>query len=155
MHEKNYSNNTTPIDSIVIIYRSIEMAFDDLKITVSPSNSDIRFIKSFFDKLQHIAKPQRLCEWQRKEIFDTLVGIYVTGSIKIGTGKKPTGNAYYSTPPEMYVTIYSHGNIQKEHLTIYDIDDDDEFKYSDEFDHLRHLLAVLLLVFRDGLPIVC
>ena len=77
-NEKNYSNNTTPIDSIVIIYRSIEMAFDDLKITVSPSNSDIRFIKSFFDKLQHIAKPQRLCEWQRKEIFDTLVGIYVT-----------------------------------------------------------------------------
>ena len=87
LHEKNYSNNTTPIDSIVIIYRSIEMAFDDLKITVSPSNSDIRFIKSFFDKLQHKAKPQRLCEWQRKEIFDTLVGIYVTGSIKIGTGK--------------------------------------------------------------------
>ena len=159
-HTMAYGNGliqTFPsIDSITIIYECIEMSVDNIKITVTPSQGVIQSVKNRNSpKLYEKREPQKLCEWQRREIFDTLVGIYVTGNVKIGKGKMPTHNAYYSTPPEMFVTIYSEGNIQKEHLTIYDINDDDEFKYSNEFDRLDQLLAVLLLVFMDGLPIVC
>lgn len=145
---------STPIDSIVIIYRNMEIAYDDLKISVSPSLGDIRFINSSH-KLYHTAKPQKLCEWQRKEIFESIIGIYVTGQIKIGTGMTPTHSVISATPPEMYVTIYSNGNIRHEHLTIYHVENDDGYKYSDDFDRFHQLLSVLLLVLRDGFPIVC
>ena len=151
---KHQAQISIPIDSIVIIYRNMEMVSEDLKITVSPSCGNIQFVKRYIE-LHQPTIPQKLCEWQRKEIFDTLVGIYVTGSVKIGKGKMPTHNATYATPPEMYVTIFSGGHIKKEHLIIYHINDDDDFKYSDEFHHLHDLLAILLLVFRDNLPIVC
>ncbi len=154
-YEKIYSEITTPIDSIVIIYHCIGASFDDLKITVSPLYGDARLVKGLLGRLHYTAKTQKLCEWQRKEIFDTLVGIYVTGSFKVGKGKMPTQSRSFSTPPEMFITIFSGVKIKKEHLIIYHVYEDDEFEYSDEFDHLHDLLLVLLLVFRDGLPIVC
>jgi hypothetical protein len=146
---------STPIDSIVIIYRNMEIAFDDFKITVSPTCGDIRFVKRSFDKLRHTSKQQKLCEWQRKEIFESIIGIYVTGRIKIGEGKQPTRSDISATPPEMYVTIYSGGDIRQEHLTIYYIEKDNEYRYSDDFIRLSQLLDVLLLVLKNGLPVVC
>ncbi len=155
-----HSYTSTHIDSVVIIYQSMELAYDDLKITVLPSCGDIRFVKRFFakkyyDKVQDTSKPQKLCEWQRKEIFETIIGIYITGNIKIGTGKIPTQSTISATPPELYVSIYAGGNIRQEHLTIYHVDDDDDYKYSDRFEHLNQLLAALLLALRDNFPIIC
>lgn len=155
-HSNKISEISLPIDSITIIYENIEIQFDDLKITVTPSQGIVQWAKNrYAPKIHESRDPQRLCEWQRKEIFDALVNIYITKTIKIVKEKIPTRNAISATPAIMYVTFYSGNHSWKEELTFYYIYKGERYIYSDEFERFDSLIDAIRMAYLQGIPWVC
>ena len=145
-----------PIDSITIIYENIEIQFDDLKITVTPSQGIVQWAKNrYAPKIHESRDPQRLCEWQRKELYDALVNIYITKTIKIFKDKIPTNHASFATPAKMYVTFYTGNHSWKEELTFYYYGKDERCIYTDEFIRFDSLINAIRFAYLRGFPWVC
>lgn len=154
-HSNNPSEMSPPIDSITIIFENIEIQFDDLKIMVTPSQGVVQWVKSqYATKIHESRKPQRLCEWQRKEIFDALVNIYITKTIKIFKNKIPTENPTFATPAKMYVTFYTGNRSWKEEHTFYHYEDE-RYSYTDEFKRFDSLINAIRFAYLRGFPWVC
>ena len=141
-----------PIDSIVIILSGLEVNPDEVKITVSPSLGVIQWAdKPHFSENRNT---QRLCEWQRQEIFDTLVGIYITKDINIFKEKPEIENLlFYSAV--IYITFYTGKQSMKEKLAIYLIYDNDMNVYTDKFKRFDSLVFAITRAYQCGFPWVC
>ena len=145
-----------PIDSIVLIMDCPETRLIYTKFTITP-------IHGFFEPIDDYDSrgPQRLCEWQRKEIYEALLNIFITKTMVVIKDRisMPPNYQVSADPTTMHVTFFSGNQSRKEKLTLYYLynyhNKCEKYIYTDEFKRFISLIYAIERAYLSGSPWVC
>ena len=155
-YRNDISEMYQPIDSIVL---NIESFSDDIKITVTLLQGNIKSTSNrSYAKTHKRRKEQRLCEWQRKEIFEALIDFYITKTKSIVKDRIPMPSNYVVEEEPIticYATFYFGNQSRKEELTLHYSYKNEKLIYTDEFGRFYSLIDAIRMAYLQGIPWVC